>query len=83
MPKFFSFESKTEYADASGSKINPSKSIPTFSRHVFKSLSIFLAIVTRWTVASSLWPDNPSGFLIFLLLSTFFAHLLLIKLNNN
>ena len=68
-PNCFSFLSNTDVADASGSKIKPSNSIPTRSKQVFKSVSIFLAIVTV-TFASSLCPDKPSGLIIFGLSST-------------
>ena len=69
-PNFFSLISKTDADDAKGSIIKPSISNPHSSIHVFKSFSIFLAIVTKWTFASNLFPDNPSGFLMPCLSST-------------
>ena len=65
----FSFVSNTEYDEAKGSRTNPSISIPHASIHVIKSFSMFLAIVTKCTLDSSLCPDNPKGFFIPLLSS--------------
>ena len=70
VPNFFSLESSTDDEDANGSNIKPSISISHFSRHVVKSFSIFLAIVTKCTFDSSLCPDRPIGFLIPLFSST-------------
>jgi len=69
-PSCFSWLSRTDEADANGSNISPLNSIPTLSRQVFKLVSIFRAIVTICTLASSLCPDKPSGFIMLGLSST-------------